>query len=106
PVQQIGRGSPETEAARTVVARGPIRVDRDEATPAGTRLLTGKVQERPVELLLDGDGRMVRGKCTCSHHFKGGLRKGPCRHLQALRSKALGSQFQASVQQWFEHLWN
>jgi hypothetical protein len=39
-------------------------------------------------LLIDADGRMLRGRCTCSHHFTGGLRKGPCRHLQALRSAA------------------
>ena len=43
------------------------------------------VRGRAVSLLLDADGRMLRGRCTCSHHFTGGLRKGPCRHLQALR---------------------
>lgn len=28
---------------------------------------------------------MKRGSCTCSHHWKSGLRMGPCRHLLALK---------------------
>ena len=41
-------------------------------------------------MLLDADGIIKRGKCKCSHHFKGGLRMGPCRHLLAMRAVALG----------------
>jgi hypothetical protein len=107
-LQQLGGGeSPETEAAKQLVAQGrQIKVDRDETTDSGLRKVTGKVENRPVEVLLDGDGRIVRGKCTCSHHFTGGLRKGPCRHLQALRTKVLGTVQSATLDKWYQRLWN
>jgi hypothetical protein len=104
-LSQIGPESPETAAGRELVAQRQVRVQRDEATPAGLRLLAGKVGDRPVELLLDADLRIVRGQCTCSHHFKGGLRKGPCRHLQALRRAALGEQPPATLARWYDRLW-
>ena len=65
-------------ARRTATRRGPMASASWRANRGG----------RTVSLLLDADGRMLRGRCTCSHHFTGGLRKGPCRHLQALRSAA------------------
>ena len=106
-LSQVGQDSPETEAARDLVARRQAKVTRDEQTPSGLRLLAGTAGNRPAELLLDGDGRMVRGKCTCSHHFKGGLRMGPCRHLQALRTVALGGgPAPTTLQRWYDRLWN
>lgn len=105
-LEQIGPESPETVAARELVAKRKVKVTRDERTPSGLRLLAGQVPDRPVELLLDGDGRMLRGKCTCSHHFKGGLRMGPCRHLQALRTAALGGVGQPTLDKWFDRLWS
>ena len=69
-------------------------------------MLAGQAADRPVELVLDGDGRMLRGKCTCSHHYKGGLRMGPCRHLQALRTTALGAPGPGTLEKWYERLWN
>ena len=93
-------------AARELLVRKQVRLLRDETTSMGLRLLAGTVKERPVELLIDGDGRMVRGKCTCSHHFKGGLRRGPCRHLQALRNQVLTGQRPATLEQWFKRLWS
>jgi hypothetical protein len=103
-MRQIGAESPETAAARELLPR--VRISRDEPTPGGLRMLAGKVGDRPVELLLDADGRMVRGQCTCSHHFTGGLRKGPCRHLQAMRRVALGEQPPATLARWYEWLSN
>jgi hypothetical protein len=105
-MSQVGAESPETEAGRDLVARRQVRINRDEPTPGGLRLLAGKVGDRPVELLLDADSRMIRGKCTCSHHFTGGLRKGPCRHLQALRRAALGEQRPPTLARWYEWLSN
>jgi hypothetical protein len=104
-LDQIGPESPETLAARDLVARRRVQLARDERLQSGMRLLAGKVPDRPVELLLDADGRMIRGKCTCSHHFKGGLRMGPCRHLQALRSAAFGGQPKRTLEKWYEMLW-
>jgi hypothetical protein len=105
-LSQIGAESPETAAGRELVARRQVHIQRDEPTPAGLRLLAGKAGDRTIELLLDADGRIVRGQCTCSHHFKGGLRKGPCRHLQALRRMALGEQAPPTLARWYEWLWN
>ncbi len=104
-LEQIGPESPETLMARDLTAKRKVRLERDDRLANGLRLLAGKVPDRPVELLLDADGRMVRGKCTCSHHFKGGLRMGPCRHLQALRTAALGGQPKGTLEKWYERLW-
>jgi hypothetical protein len=103
-LSRVGGESPETAAGRELVAQGHVRLQRDEPSPAGLRLLAGKVGDRAVEVLLDADGRIVRGQCTCSHHFKGGLRKGPCRHLQALRRVALGEKPAPTLKRWYDWL--
>ena len=84
----IGPEHPETAAARRLVAENTVKISRDETRPDGLRVLEGRVITTEVSLLLDGDGRMLRGRCSCSYHFTGGLRRGPCRHLQALRDAA------------------
>jgi len=104
--EQIGPDNPETEAARPLANR--VRIQRDERSPSGLRLLAGLAPEKLVEVILDGDGRIVRGKCSCSHHYKNGLRKGPCRHLQAVRVAALrpSSERQpGTLERWFRQLW-
>jgi hypothetical protein len=103
-LDQIGPEDPETAAARELVAERRVRLSRDERRPDGLRILEGRASERPVSLLLDADGRMLRGRCTCSHHFTGGLRKGPCRHLQALRTTAQGLREPTSLEAWFASL--
>lgn len=109
-IGQLGPDNPETEAAHELTNR--VRIQRDERSPSGLRILTGLAPEKPVEVILDGDGRIVRGKCKCSHHFKNGLRKGPCRHLQAVRNAALRPASAASsprqpsaLERWFSQLW-
>ena len=103
---QLGPENPETEAARHMVARGEAVVVRDEQTPSGLRLLAGRLPGHDVEALVNGDGQIMRGKCNCSHHYKNGLRKGPCRHLQALRNKALGTGGRAAnLDRWFTLYW-
>ncbi len=104
--EQIGSDNPETEAARPLANR--VRIQRDERSPSGLRLLAGLAPEKLVEVILDGDGRIVRGKCSCSHHFKNGLRKGPCRHLQAVRAAALrpsSMKQPGTLERWFRQLW-
>ena len=104
-----GPGSPETAAARSLVGNA-VAVTLDERDVNGRRTLEGKVERRPVELTLDADGRMIKGKCNCTHHFSGGLRKGPCRHLQALRNKVLDPAGRPKdVTAWYDRLyrgWN
>jgi hypothetical protein len=105
----IGPEHPETAAARRFVAESAVKVDRDEARPDGLRILEGRVLATAVSLLLDADGRMLRGRCSCSYHFTGGLRRGPCRHLQALRDAAStggGAPVRSTVAAWYAALWN
>jgi hypothetical protein len=103
----IGPEHPETAAARRFVAEKAVRVTRDEARPDGLRVLEGRVLATEVSLLLDGDGRMLRGRCSCSFHFAGGLRRGPCRHLQALRDAAnVDDADRSSLAAWFAALRN
>ncbi len=101
-LEQLGPPSPETEAARELVARRTVRIARNEKRADGLQILEGEAGCRAVSLLVDADGRMLRGRCTCSHHFTGGLRRGPCRHLQALRLAASGKSKAPSLESWFQ----
>ena len=102
--EQLGSENIETVEARQLTGR-QVTVERDEIAPSGLRLLVGRAPGHSVECLIDGDGRMVRGKCTCSHHFQNGLRKGPCRHLQALRNKAMPTDRPETLDRWFSGFW-
>jgi hypothetical protein len=105
--ERLGPESPETIAAREIARTQSVHVTRDETRPDGCRMLEGKVLERPASLLLDADGLILRGRCTCSHHHTSGLRKGPCRHLQALREKATAYVDRpSSLEAWFASLRN
>jgi hypothetical protein len=105
-LSEIGGESPETEAGRQLVAAGNVYLERDERTPSGLHVLVGRVPDRTSEAVLDADGRILRGKCTCSHHHQYKLRRGPCRHLQALRRAAMGERPQSTLDRWFQQLWN
>lgn len=104
-LSQVGPENPESVAARQLVQGGKVTVLRDEKTPSGLRLLAGRLPGRNVEMLIDGDGRIMRGKCNCSHHFQFGLRKGPCQHLQALRNKVVAVDAAPSLDSWYTRFW-
>jgi hypothetical protein len=105
-LSQIPTDSPETDAARKLDAEHQVHLTRDERTPSGLRLLVGNVPTRPSEVILDGDNRILRGKCTCSHHHQFGLRRGPCRHLQALRLFVMRGRLGNTLDEWYARLWN
>jgi hypothetical protein len=105
-LNEIGGESPETTAGQLLVADGKVDLQRHENTPSGLIVLAGQVPDRPVEAVLDADGRILRGKCTCSHHHQYKLKRGPCRHLQALRRAAMGERKQSTLERWFQQLWN
>jgi hypothetical protein len=84
----LGPEPKELVASRDLVARGEVRLTSDEIDANGLQRLVGSFGKSVVELDVDSDGRMKRGKCNCSHFYKGGLRLGPCRHLLALRKLA------------------
>ncbi len=109
--EQLVSTDAETVASASILENSRIAVQRDETLASGMRVIactmTAKGHEpRSVELVLDGDGRIVRGKCACSHHFKNALRKGPCRHLQAMRNHLLRKEKPASLEHWYKSFWN
>ncbi len=103
-LDQLGPENPETVAARELVRKKQVAITRDELTPTGLRALAGNVPERPTEILVDRDNKITRGKCNCSFFYQSGLRRGPCRHMQALRNVALTGGGQPSLDQWFAQL--
>jgi hypothetical protein len=81
----IGAEHPELRGAKELLARRDVRVHLDEVV-ASLRVLKGDAGDRKgVEVGLDGDGVIKRGLCDCSYYFTSRLRKGPCRHILALR---------------------
>jgi hypothetical protein len=102
-LKQVKIDSPEAAAARELIARNRVKLDRDE-TVGGLRVLTGKAEGRETETVLDGDGKVVRGKCNCSHYYQFKLRQGPCRHMQALRRAATGEKSSSTLEQWYRAL--
>jgi hypothetical protein len=82
---QLGPEDPEVAGARRIIENRKVElVDRQDG-PNLTRVIIGKVEGTPVEILVDMDDRIKRGKCLCGHFKKYGLRNGPCRHMLALR---------------------
>jgi hypothetical protein len=105
--EQLGPEDPETVASRQIENTSKVAMTRDETTPSGLRVIEGKAERDGLQILLNGDGRILKAKCSCSHHFTNGLRKGPCRHLQALRSTALSSLTQSqTLDHWYQKYWN
>ena len=83
--KQLGPEDPELAGARELIEKKKAQlVDREDG-PNLTRVIIGKVESTPVEILVDADDRIKRGKCLCGHFKKYGLRNGPCRHMIALR---------------------
>jgi hypothetical protein len=81
---QLGPENPELNGARQLMLTHEATLESGERTERGA-LLTGKVESTPVEILVDLDGRIRRGKCLCGHFRRFGIRNGPCRHMIVLR---------------------
>jgi hypothetical protein len=99
----IGPENAETVAARELVG-WKCRITSDSTNAKGQRTVVGIVEGRASsEVTLDADNRIVGGKCGCSHFYTGGLRKGPCRHIQAIRNQATGFATQGgTLENWFK----
>ena len=81
---ELGAENPELTEARQLLLKGKARMESADRTNSGM-LLTGKVDNAPVEVMVDLDGRIRRGKCVCGHFRQFGIRNGPCRHMIVLR---------------------
>lgn len=86
---QIGPENEELTASREIIRKGKVKLTSKEESPRASALYAGKAEGKKVEVLLDRDLRIRRGACECGHHQRYGLRKGPCRHLLALRYTAM-----------------
>jgi hypothetical protein len=82
---QIGPENAELAAGRVLSADKRSQVNKREALGTGNRFIGGSVESTPVEVILDGEGQIKRGKCLCGHFKTYGIRNGPCRHMIALR---------------------
>jgi hypothetical protein len=82
--EQLGPENPELAGARHLLLAAKSSLDSTQRVDRGM-LLTGKVDNSPVEIMIDLDGRIRRGKCVCGHYKTFGIRNGPCRHMIALR---------------------
>ena len=105
---ELGPENPELAASKQILLFKKAKVDSRTAA-AGGFLVTGVAEGKPVELFLNADGLIKRGKCLCSHHFKFGIRNGPCRHLLALRTLAMReteSGVENSLAGWYQTLKN
>jgi len=83
------RFSNERESAAMRFIDAQAVTVRANAGPDNTMALGGRVKAGGNELLpslvLDPDGRVVHGECTCNFFQQNQLRKGPCEHMLALR---------------------
>ena len=81
---QLGPENSELTGARHLMLTSDATLESTERTERGA-VLIGKVESTPVEILVDLDGRIRRGKCLCGHFRQYGIRNGPCRHMIVLR---------------------
>ncbi len=81
----LGEEPPEIRAGRELARSGTVKVVREELLSGARRLVVAKADATELEGILDADGVLTKAKCHCAHFKKFGLRKGPCRHLLALR---------------------
>jgi hypothetical protein len=106
---ELGPENEELTASKEILVRKKAKIDSRTDAPGGGFVVTGTADGKPVELFLNADGLIKRGKCVCSHHFKFGIRAGPCRHLLALRTLAMRerqSVVESSVAGWYQQLKN
>lgn len=87
--EQLGSDSEELRISRTIVQRRGVKNLEQDARSDGRTALKAKVDGIEVELTLDQDHVIRSGKCSCSHHHRAGIRRGPCAHLLAARSVAI-----------------
>jgi hypothetical protein len=101
-------GPQNAELARSwgIVKNRRVQIESQQSTGTGLMLYSGKSDGHPVELLVDADGLIKRGKCVCGHHQKAGIRMGPCRHLLALRQTVLEGPLvpEVTALSWYDRL--
>jgi hypothetical protein len=92
---EMGPEHPELTGARDLMNRNRVNLTNRQEAPAGGYILTGVVDNDPVEIMVDADARIRRGKCVCGYYRKFSLKNGPCRHMLALRWRASAKALEA-----------
>lgn len=93
----IGSEPQELTMGRKLFTDRRVKIVGKEQLPQGRRLVTAVVDGTTCEAILDSDGVMSKAACPCTHHRRFGIRKGPCRHLLALRLQGQGVEFTPSL---------
>lgn len=102
---EIGPEHPELTGARTIMASGRADLESRLEAPRGGYVLGGTVDGTPVEIIVDADGAIKRGKCLCSHYHRFGMRNGPCRHMLALSWRSSAKALEAfRASSWYNQL--
>jgi hypothetical protein len=103
---EIGPEHPEMLGARELMARNGVTLDsRIDAPAGGGYVLSGKAGTTEIEILVDPDQRIRKGKCGCTYYRKFAMKNGPCRHMLALRWRATVGNLEAYRQSgWYERL--
>ena len=103
---EIGPEHPELIGARELMSRNLVSLESRVEAPSGAAyVLGGKSQSYDVEILVDADQRIRRGKCGCGYYRKFALKNGPCRHMLALRWRATVTNLEVYRQSdWYERL--
>jgi hypothetical protein len=87
----LGPPSPELTEGLAAFRQGQVLVERRELLPGSRQLVMARVRTSGskegtrCEAVFDGDGGYAKAACTCDHFRAFRLRKGPCRHLIALK---------------------
>jgi SWIM zinc finger len=87
----LGPPSPELTEGMAAFKRGGVVVERRELLAGDRELVIARVKTvsskegTKCEAVFDRDGAYAKATCTCDHFRQFRLRKGPCRHLIALK---------------------
>jgi hypothetical protein len=92
PYEALRFASPQDQAADRFAQAGLVTLVSETPREGGGREIAARVLDdgRNVEcaLTLDGDERIVAGRCGCAHFITHKMTKGPCAHLLATRRMA------------------
>jgi hypothetical protein len=106
---ELGPENEQLTESKLILARKKVKLESKTDIPGTGQLITGVADGKPVEFLMNSDGQLKRGKCVCSHHYRFGIRNGPCAHLLALRALVLRekqSAVESSLTGWYQQLQN
>ena len=79
--EQIADRTVNKERARSGEAKQKIV---REITYRDWRILGAVAEHDPVEIVINDNGRIIFGRCTCPHFAEHLLNQGPCEHMLAL----------------------